>query len=71
MTDCGLCHQPILEGQVLYNNDQDHVLCGDEFERRYESGMCTFCGKNKRLESGACQNCTGNLKFSGYEGPTS
>ena len=70
MTNCDYCHLPKLDGQSLDDNG-NHEVCGIEWYKRYNAGMCVGCGKNSKISSGVrCSDCyDNNSDYSGYEGP--
>ena len=49
---------------------RSHAQCHDEFDRRFNAGLCTFCGEKPRQHVNcACDGCFGNEKHQGYPGP--
>ena len=72
MTDCELCHQQTLDGQIL-NMSGHHKICWAEWNKRFDAEKCVTCGKNSQAEGLIdCSNCFDtDADFRGYVGPKS
>ena len=72
MTNCGLCHNMILDKQELFDSFT-HSVCRDEEMRRFYAEICIWCGKNSRGENKQlCSKCIySDSTYRGYEGPQS
>ena len=69
MTDCYLCHKPMLDEHDLVD-DAVHKVCDTEFDNRIRAGMCERCGIRGQSEvTRVCYTCDENKSgYSGYEG---
>ena len=71
MSNCNICHKPILKGHDL-DHMGNHVVCRLDLNKRDNDGVCIKCGKNNVKDIIVCSTCEDNgLDYSGYGGPQS
>lgn len=39
------------------NNGKYHIICGTEYDDRFDTGKCVYCGENDQVGDDFCQLC--------------
>lgn len=65
MDKCKYCDEKIDDKYNRYNRVK-HQTCWDEWNRRYENNLCTWCAKQEEeVNSNDCGTCDGKT-YIGY-----
>lgn len=68
MAICKYCNGRVGYKHNRYNGIK-HQTCWDEWNRRYENGLCIWCGKQeKEFQCNYCGICDGKT-YTGYNTP--
>ena len=67
--ECDYCGNNVLDSQESVDG-LHHDICQDEWNKRYNSGMCVGCGGQRdRVHFTRCSKCTKVYQYSNYKGP--
>ena len=63
--ECDLCYTDVKDWKKVY-----HDGCYAEYTRRWQSGLCAYCGVGEIIKARVCADCVklgDDVKYIGYE----